>query len=31
MYFNIMHVRSQTTFTMSMYTPITFSCTDNGK
>ena len=31
MYFNIMHFRSITTFTMSMYIKIKFSWTDNVK
>ena len=31
MYFNLMHLRSKTKFTMSMYTNIKFSPTDNGK
>jgi len=31
MYFNLMQFRSQTTFTVSMYTQIKFSWTDNGK
>jgi len=30
MYFNLMHVMSKTTLTMSMYTKIKFSWTDNG-
>jgi len=31
MYFYLIHFRSKTTFTMSMYTKIKFSGTDNGK
>ena len=31
MYFIIMYFRSKTTFTLSMYTQIKFSWTDNGK
>jgi len=31
MYFNIMHFRSKTTFTMPIYANIKFSWTDNGK
>jgi len=30
MYFNIMHFMFKTTFTMSMYSYIKFSLTDNG-
>ena len=31
MYFKLVHFMSKTTFTMSMYTQIKFSWTDNGK
>ena len=31
MYLNLMHFMSRTTLTMSMYTQIKFSWTDNGK
>jgi len=31
MYFNLMHFRSKTTFTLSMDTKINFYWTDNGK